>query len=629
LTRTRRFGLLAMLVGLGLAAPAAAYAAPTLVSLTFDDARADQTVLNTVLGTRAMKGTFYVNSGFIGGSGSLSWGDLNTLAAGGHEIAGHTINHPDLTQLSASEVEHEVCDDRAALSARGFIVPSFAYPFGNGHESPTVRSVIQGCGYTSARGYWGLQRLDNAFSAPLAETVPPRDPWWLRSPCCIKDDTTLAQLQGAVTRVENSGGGWVILVFHSICDRCDPWGYSTPQSLLENFLDWLGPRAVQGTAVKTVAQVMTGDSQAPSTSVLCNSAACSTGWYTDPVSVSLSATDTGGSGTAVVRYTLDGSEPTPASPAYSAPLSVSATTTVKYRAWDNASNVETAGSQLVQIDTIAPTSSISCDGAPCSSSSYAGPVTVTLAATDNAGGSGVSVLRYTLDGSEPTATSTAYAGPFSVSATTTVKYGAWDVAGNVEATKNQAIQIAQAPPADTTPPVSSIACNSAACSSAWYGVPVTVSLSAADGDSGVAAIRYTLDGSEPTASSSQYIDPFTVSATRTVKFRAWDNAGNVEATNSQLVQIDTQAPTVAITSPTNGSTVKGNVKVTATAADAGSGVVSVSFYANGTLIATKVGAPFFINWQTNKLPRGQYVLTAVAVDAAGNTTTSAAVTVNA
>ncbi len=112
-----------------------------------------------------------------------------------------------------------------------------------------------------------------------------------------------------------------------------------------------------------------------------------------------------------------------------------------------------------------------------------------------------------------------------------------------------------------------------------------------------------------------------------MNFRAWDNAGNTEPTRAQLIRIDTQAPTVAITSPASGSSVKGNVKITASVADAHSGVVRVDFYANGVLVASKVGAPFFVNWQTNKLPRGQYTLTAVAVDAAGNTATSAAVTV--
>jgi hypothetical protein len=67
--------------------------------------------------------------------------------------------------------------------------------------------------------------------------------------------------------------------------------------------------------------------------------------------------------------------------------------------------------------------------------------------------------------------------------------------------------------------------------------------------------------------------------------------------------------------------------VTATAGDAGSGVLRVSFYANGVLIGSKTGGgTVFVNWQTNKL-KGQYTLTAVADDVAGNSKTSLPVTV--
>jgi Chitobiase/beta-hexosaminidase C-terminal domain len=52
----------------------------------------------------------------------------------------------------------------------------------------------------------------------------------------------------------------------------------------------------------------------------------------------------------------------------------------------------------------------------------------------------VDVIRYTVDGSDPTASSPSYSGPFTVSTTTTVNYRAWDMAGNVEATKTQRIQ---------------------------------------------------------------------------------------------------------------------------------------------------------------------------------------------
>jgi hypothetical protein len=54
---------------------------------------------------------------------------------------------------------------------------------------------------------------------------------------------------------------------------------------------------------------------------------------------------------------------------------------------------------------------------------------------------------------------------------------------------------------DTTAPVSSIACNGSACASTAYTAPVDVSLSATDAGSGVDVIRYTVDGSDPTASS--------------------------------------------------------------------------------------------------------------------------------
>jgi hypothetical protein len=336
--------------------------------------------------------------------------------------------------------------------------------------------------------------------------------------------------------------------------------------------------------------------------------------------VSLSATDDS-SGVAVIHYTTDGSDPTTSSTTYAAPFTVSATTTVKYRAWDNAGNVEATKSQLIQVssDTTAPTSSIACNGAACSTGWYNAPVTVALSATDPGGT--VAAIRYTTDGSDPTTSSTTYTAPITVSATTTVKYRAWDSAGNVEATKSQLIQI------DTTAPTSTISCNGAPCSTGWYRASVTVSLMSADAQSGVAAIRYTTDGSTPTVSSATYTASFSASSTTTVKYRAWDNAGNAEATKSQLVQIDATNPTVSITSPSNGATVAGNVKISASAADAGSGIAQVSYYVDGVLIGTASSAPYMVPWNTKKSTRGQHLLTAVAQDRAGNTQTSAAVQV--
>ena len=95
---------------------------------------------------------------------------------------------------------------------------------------------------------------------------------------------------------------------------------------------------------------------------------------------------------------------------------------------------------------------------------------------------------------------------------------------------------------------------------------------------------------------------------------------------------DTVAPTVALTAPAAAATVAGAVAVTATATD-DKGVASVEFFATPTGgTATSLGkvtaAPYTVNWTPTGIANGTAVnLTAAALDAAGNKTTSAAVSV--
>jgi peptidoglycan/xylan/chitin deacetylase (PgdA/CDA1 family) len=603
---------------------------PTTVSLTFDDAWSDQSVVPAMLAADGMHGTFYVNSGNIGTSPSFfGWNQLQSIQSAGNEVAGHTINHVDLTTVSTAEAQRQVCQDRRSLMSEGLTITDFAYPYGSTNAS--VQSIVQGCGYNSGRRSWGLCSPAQT-GCPAAETIPALNPLAIRTQSSIHSTTTVQDLENAVMNAEATGG-WITFVFHHICDGCD--SYAITQSNLQAFLDWLKPRSASGTVVKTVQDVIGGsvqpapsvaDQTPPTSSIACNGATCSSSWYTAaPISVSLSSVDSD-TGVAAIRYTTDGSDPTASSPIYSAPFSVGATTTVKYRAWDNAGNIEATQSQLISIDTVAPASSITCNAAACTSTSYPSAVTVALSASDS-GGSGLSAIRYTTDGSDPTASSTLYTGSFSVSSTTTVKYRAWDNAGNVEATNSQSIQVAAT---DATPATSSIACNGSTCSSGWYTASVSASLSAADpGGSGVAFIRYTTDGSDPSLSSPVYSAPFTVSATTTVKYRSWDNAGNVEATKSQLIRIDTTAPQVTLTSPVNGASVSGIVRLEATATDAGSGVGRVDFYVDGKIVGTATSAPYRINWNTKnkQVAKGSHTIYAVAVDGAGNSLASTSITV--
>lgn len=234
---------------------AEAIATSTVVSLTFDDALADQDAARAILAAHGFHATFYVISGRVGTSGHLTWSQLDQLAAEGHEIAGHTVDHLNLTTLTTDQQQQEICHDRVVLLDAGFPITSFAYPFGATNDG--IERIVDGCGYNSGRGVGGVRTPWGCSGCPPSESIPPGDPYRIRTPDSIKSWMSLADLQHMVTQAEGAGGGWVPLVIHHVCDGCDQ--YSISPSTLEAFLAWLEPRAGQGTVVRTVHQVIGGD----------------------------------------------------------------------------------------------------------------------------------------------------------------------------------------------------------------------------------------------------------------------------------------------------------------------------------------------------------------------------------
>jgi fibronectin type 3 domain-containing protein len=169
---------------------------------------------------------------------------------------------------------------------------------------------------------------------------------------------------------------------------------------------------------------------------------------------------------------------------------------------------------------------------------------------------------------------------------------------------------------------------------------VTVSWNAATdnvGVTGYGVYRSTTSGFTPaagnriaTATGTSWTDDGRAPGTYYYRVVAEDAAGNAsapsaEATGESLA--DTTAPTVDLTAPTAGATVRAIVAVSANAADE-AGVASVQFQLDGAnLGAEDTSAPYSVNWDTTAADPGSHSLRAIARDAAGNATTSAAVTV--
>jgi hypothetical protein len=89
---------------------------------------------------------------------------------------------------------------------------------------------------------------------------------------------------------------------------------------------------------------------------------------------------------------------------------------------------------------------------------------------------------------------------------------------------------------------------------------------------------------------------------------------------------DTTPPTVAMTAPAEGAAVSGSVSVAANASD-NVAVAAVQFKLDGVNLSEDTSAPYSITWNTSASSNGTHVLTAVARDSSGNTTTSAPRTV--
>lgn len=129
-----------------------------------------------------------------------------------------------------------------------------------------------------------------------------------------------------------------------------------------------------------------------------------------------------------------------------------------------------------------------------------------------------------------------------------------------------------------------------------------------------------------------------VEGNETASLNIDNNAAYTVGTRSAVITIsdtagspppsDTTAPTIALTAPVGGSTLSGTQTISANASD-NVGVSGVQFRVDGAnLGAEDTSAPYSVSWNTTNVGNGSHTLTAIARDAAGNQTTSSALTVN-
>jgi hypothetical protein len=192
-----------------------------------------------------------------------------------------------------------------------------------------------------------------------------------------------------------------------------------------------------------------------------------------------------------------------------------------------------------------------------------------------------------------------------------------------------AFDVTPDPPPDPAAP--SVTVTSPAAGAAVAGT-VAVAASAAD-NVGVVGVQFFVDGAnlgaeDTTAPYGADWNTLTTShGSYTVTAVARDAAGNSATSAPVTVMVDNAAPAVGIAAPAAGSSLAGTVTLRADASD-NAGVAGVQFRLDGAVLgAEDTIAPYTVDWSTADASDGSHTVTAVARDAAGNATTSTAVTV--
>ncbi len=202
---------------------------------------------------------------------------------------------------------------------------------------------------------------------------------------------------------------------------------------------------------------------------------------------------------------------------------------------------------------------------------------------------------------------------------------AQDAAGNVSGASNEAAVVVLG---DTTAPSVAIA---TPLDQSQVSGPVAVTANATD-DVGVVGVQFQVDGASLGAEilaapyALSWASATSANGPHTLTAIARDAAGNrAQSAVSVFVSnatADTTQPAVTITSPANQATATGSVTISASSTD-NVGVVGVQFQVDGTAIGNEtVTAPYSIAWNSASVSDGPHTITAIARDAAGNSSAS-------
>ena len=126
------------------------------ITFSFDDGVTQDIRMIELLNKYNLKATFNINSELLGRNGSLTrnngmriahykvWADDVKKIYEGHEVAVHTLTHPNLTKLDEAEIIRQVEQDRKNLEDLvEYDIVGMAYPCGGTNNDDRVAEILK------------------------------------------------------------------------------------------------------------------------------------------------------------------------------------------------------------------------------------------------------------------------------------------------------------------------------------------------------------------------------------------------------------------------------------------------------------------------------------------------------
>ncbi len=183
--------------------------ATAALTLSFDDGVTSQAVnASPLMSLLGLRGTFFITPDNVGIPYGATWAQWQDTADAGHEIASHTITHPDLTTCTPEELHDEVVLSKNIIrqNLSGVKCETFSYPMGSFNE--TVMDLVKET-YIGAR-----TDTHNITGPPRPVPRSPDDPFFT-IPVRFGSVNTDEELNGLVNTTLESGE-WLVEMIHAI-----------------------------------------------------------------------------------------------------------------------------------------------------------------------------------------------------------------------------------------------------------------------------------------------------------------------------------------------------------------------------------------------------------------------------